>query len=324
MRHFVHRDVKPDNFLVGRGAVASRVVHAIDFGLAKKYRDPRSHEHIPYRENKNLTGTARYASINTHVGIERSRRDDLESLGYVLMYLARGSLPWQGLKADTKAKKYERIKKRKMETSAATLCDGFAPEFRRYFEYCRSLRFDDRPDYAYLRKLFLDVYKREKFRDDNLFDWDFLPRRAPPWDAARGAEVEARPPPPAPAARRGAPKAKEEAPAAAPGAPARPRAKASPEKKRGAAAPRDGAPAPRRGKSSRGAPAPDAKKPPRAAAPAPRARKPRGRDDAADPSSENDGGPRRSTRKKESVERYVANSATVDNVQLKRRKLLHD
>ena len=322
MRHFVHRDVKPDNFLVGRGAVASRVVHAIDFGLAKKYRDPRSHEHIPYRENKNLTGTARYASINTHVGIEPSRRDDLESLGYVLMYLARGSLPWQGLKADTKAKKYERIKKRKMETSAATLCDGFAPEFRRYFEYCRSLRFDDRPDYAYLRKLFLDVYKREKFRDDNLFDWDFLPRRAPPWDAARGAEVEARPPP-APAARRGAPKAKEEAPAAAPGAPARPRAKASPEKKRGAAA-RDGAPAPRRGKSSRGAPAPDAKKPPRAAAPAPRARKPRGRDDAADPSSENDGGPRRSTRKKESVERYVANSATVDNVQLKRRKLLHD
>ncbi|KAH8091490.1 protein kinase [Aureococcus anophagefferens] len=309
----VHRDVKPDNFLVGRGAVASRVVHAIDFGLAKKYRDPRSHEHIPYRENKNLTGTARYASINTHVGIEPSRRDDLESLGYVLMYLARGSLPWQGLKADTKAKKYERIKKRKMETSAATLCDGFAPEFRRYFEYCRSLRFDDRPDYAYLRKLFLDVYKREKFRDDNLFDWDFLPRRAPPWDAARGADAP--PPPPAPAAPR-APKAKEEAPAAAPGAPA-PR-QGPP--RRSARRPRDGAPAPRRGKSSRGAPAPDAKKP-RAPRRRPGPASP-GRGDAADRCPRTTAA--RAGPRAEGVRRArVANSATVDNVQLKRRKLLH-
>ena len=105
-KSFIHRDVKPDNFLMGLGKRANQV-NIIDFGLAKKYRDPKSHQHIPYRENKNLTGTARYASINTHLGIEQSRRDDLESLGYVLMYFLRGSLPWQGLKAATKKQKYE-------------------------------------------------------------------------------------------------------------------------------------------------------------------------------------------------------------------------
>lgn len=158
-KSFIHRDVKPDNFLIGLGK-RQHVIHVIDFGLAKKYRDPRSHQHIPYRENKNLTGTARYASINTHIGIEQSRRDDLESLGYVLMYLIRGSLPWQGLKANTKKLKYERIMDRKMSTSTESLCKGFPAEFRSYFEYCRSLRFEDRPDYAYLKRLFKELFYR--------------------------------------------------------------------------------------------------------------------------------------------------------------------
>ncbi|KAM7371279.1 hypothetical protein PAMP_010764 [Pampus punctatissimus] len=155
-KNFIHRDVKPDNFLMGLGKKGN-LVYIIDFGLAKKYRDARTHQHIPYRENKNLTGTARYASINTHLGIEQSRRDDLESLGYVLMYFNLGSLPWQGLKAATKRQKYERI-----------------TEFATYLNFCRSLRFDDKPDYSYLRQLFRNLFHRQGFSYDYVFDWNML------------------------------------------------------------------------------------------------------------------------------------------------------
>eukprot|EP00879_Flechtneria_rotunda_P000719 GHRR01000839.1.p1 GENE.GHRR01000839.1~~GHRR01000839.1.p1 ORF type:complete len:366 (+),score=123.64 GHRR01000839.1:102-1199(+) len=172
-RSFIHRDIKPDNFLMGLGKKANQV-HIIDFGLAKKYRDPKSHIHIPYRENKNLTGTARYASINTHLGIEQSRRDDMESLGYVLMYFLRGSLPWQGLKAATKRQKYEKISEKKMSTPIELLTKGFPLEFTTYFQYCRSLRFDDKPDYSYLRKVFRDLFAREGFHWDYVFDWTVL------------------------------------------------------------------------------------------------------------------------------------------------------
>ncbi|KAJ3038532.1 serine/threonine protein kinase [Rhizophlyctis rosea] len=169
-KNFIHRDIKPDNFLMGLGKRGNQV-NVIDFGLAKKYRDPKTHLHIPYKENKNLTGTARYASINTHLGVEQSRRDDLESLGYVLMYFCRGSLPWQGLKAATKKQKYDRIMEKKMTTPTEVLCRGFPNEFSVYLNYTRSLRFDDKPDYSYLRKLFRDLFVREGYHYDYVFDW---------------------------------------------------------------------------------------------------------------------------------------------------------
>ncbi|XP_052886623.1 casein kinase 1-like protein 1 isoform X1 [Gossypium arboreum] len=170
---FLHRDIKPDNFLMGLGRRANQV-YIIDYGLAKKYRDSSTHQHIPYRENKNLTGTARYASMNTHLGIEQSRRDDLESLGFVLMYFLRGSLPWQGLKAGTKKQKYEKISEKKVSTSIEALCRGYPTEFASYFHYCRSLRFDDKPDYAYLKRIFRDLFIREGFQFDYVFDWTIL------------------------------------------------------------------------------------------------------------------------------------------------------
>uniref|UniRef100_A0A7N0TP60 non-specific serine/threonine protein kinase n=1 Tax=Kalanchoe fedtschenkoi TaxID=63787 RepID=A0A7N0TP60_KALFE len=172
-RGFLHRDIKPDNFLMGLGRKANQV-YIIDYGLAKKFRDLQTHKHIPYRENKNLTGTARYASVNTHLGIEQSRRDDLESLGYVLMYFLRGSLPWQGLKAGTKKQKYDKISEKKVSTPIEVLCKSYPSEFLSYFHYCRSLRFEDKPDYSYLKRLFRDLFIREGYQFDYVFDWTIL------------------------------------------------------------------------------------------------------------------------------------------------------
>lgn len=173
-KNFIHRDIKPDNFLIGKvNGPNQGVIYMIDYGLAKKYRDPKTHQHIPYRENKNLTGTARYASISAHLGSEQSRRDDLEAVGYVLMYFCRaGTLPWQGIKANTKQEKYHKIMEKKMSTPVEVLCKGYPPEFATYLNYCRQLRFEDRPDYAYLRGLFKELYIKEGFdQQDHSFDW---------------------------------------------------------------------------------------------------------------------------------------------------------
>mmetsp|Transcript_18195 Transcript_18195/g.18248 ORF Transcript_18195/g.18248 Transcript_18195/m.18248 type:complete len:412 (-) Transcript_18195:702-1937(-) len=175
-RSYIHRDVKPDNFLIGTGP-RKHICHVIDFGLAKKYQDPRNGRHIPYIEGKNLTGTARYASINTHLGIEQSRRDDMESLGFVLMYFLRGSLPWQGLKANTKKQKYQRILEKKQSTHPDQLCRGYPTEFRDYFAHCSALGFEDRPDYRYLKRVFKDLFDRQGCEDDGSFDWDVLKKQ---------------------------------------------------------------------------------------------------------------------------------------------------
>ncbi|KAG1467659.1 hypothetical protein G6F56_004286 [Rhizopus delemar] len=170
----IFRDIKPDNFLLGKpGSQYENDVYIIDFGMAKLYKHPRTHQHISYREGKSLTGTARYMSINTHLGREQSRRDDLEALGHVFIYFLHGTLPWQGLKAPSNKEKYQKIGETKKAVGIQVLCDGYPEQFAKYLRYVRQLEFAEDPDYTWLKELFSDLLNTIP-KDDQTYDWTLL------------------------------------------------------------------------------------------------------------------------------------------------------
>jgi casein kinase 1 len=169
-KNFIHRDIKPDNFVMGIGATSNQVF-IIDFGLAKRYRNQDTHVHIPYTEGKSLTGTARYASVGALRGFEQSRRDDMEALGYVWLYLLRGGLPWMGLTGVNQKQKHDRICDVKDQTSFEVLCRGCPSEFVQYFKKIRSLKFADRPNYAKYREMFRNLFLEHGYTYDYQYDW---------------------------------------------------------------------------------------------------------------------------------------------------------
>ena len=168
-RHLIHRDIKPDNFLMGLYKNKS-IVYICDFGLCKKYKD-KNGQHIPFKERKSLIGTSRYASIYSHLGYEQSRRDDLESLVYSLIYFSRGSLPWMGIKEKNKQEKYKKILQIKLNSEVNVLCDKLPKEFIEFVNYIKELGFEHRPNYQYLKTILGNIYNKYNFNYDFIYDF---------------------------------------------------------------------------------------------------------------------------------------------------------
>lgn len=168
-KNLLHRDIKPENFVIGVNE-ANKLVHLIDFGLARLYKNMQG-LHISMREGYGLIGTARYASINAHIGRELSRRDDLESIGYTLIYFLKGKLPWQDVKGSDRKAKYKKIKEMKVSMPVDKLCEGLPGCFAVYMNYVRNLNFAETPSYKHLKKLFEDTIKEFDMKLDYEFDW---------------------------------------------------------------------------------------------------------------------------------------------------------
>ena len=172
----LHRDLKPENMMMGRGK-SKHILHLVDLGLAKLFIDRKTGEHImPKNTRRSLVGTARYASPNAHYGKDLSRRDDMESAGYVLVYLGRGKLPWQGVKATNKQERYERIAEIKLRTKSSDLCRGLPQEFQLLMDYVHKLAYAERPDYKLLRGMFHEAMDAKGYRFDDVFDWLHVPQ----------------------------------------------------------------------------------------------------------------------------------------------------
>jgi serine/threonine protein kinase len=169
--NIIHRDIKPANINLGVGNM-EKFLFLIDFGLSRKYRSSTTKKHYPFEQTKKLVGNARYSSINALEGGTQSRRDDLESLGYMLIYLCLGRLPWQGLLSNSKEDKYYRIREVKKKVTPSELCETLPNEFEQYIKYTRNLKYEEDPDYNYLKNLFVNVLKKNNWEFNYYYDWD--------------------------------------------------------------------------------------------------------------------------------------------------------
>ena len=170
-KNIIHRDIKPSNFLLG--LENKTLIYLIDFGISRKYRSSRTGKHIRYSLTGKLFGTLKYISYNAARGVEQSRRDDMESIGYMLVYLAGKMLPWQGLeiRGYNAKRNYEKILSLKKKTNPEKICGNLPEEFAEYIKYSRNLYFEQQPDYEYIRNLFRKVLSRSNNIYDLKFSW---------------------------------------------------------------------------------------------------------------------------------------------------------
>lgn len=169
-KKIIHRDIKPENFVMGRGPGFNRV-YVIDFGLSRSFLVPGTDEHIPFVQTKRMMGTARYCSINSHLGLQLSRRDDIEALGYIFVYFANSFLPWQGISAGSRVERFRLIHQKKSATATSDLCSGLPIEFNNYLSDAKSLAFAEEPNYTHLRSCFYKIMFENGYSYDNDFDW---------------------------------------------------------------------------------------------------------------------------------------------------------
>lgn len=172
---YIHRDIKPESFMSGFDENA-RKIFLQNFKTATPYLDIHK-KHKKFGKAKHMIGTTRFASVNLHLGNELSRRDDMESLGYMACYFLKGSLPWQGIDAPSLRERYEKISQVKQATSLDVLCKDLPPAIHQYMKYVRGLKFEEKPDYEYCVKFFSTIMSKHEYENDGEFDWILLRRR---------------------------------------------------------------------------------------------------------------------------------------------------
>lgn len=165
---YLHKDIKPDNFTLDFRD--PRKLFCIDFGISGRYLK-RNGEHVDFSNNRKFCGTPRYASIAAHKNQEQSRKDDLESIAYILIYMYKGKLPWQRIKHKDKREKYRLIGEKKASLSEEELCKGMNKEFIVFLKYVRNLDFDEKPHYSALKKMFMKLYDSRNYKNDKL-QWE--------------------------------------------------------------------------------------------------------------------------------------------------------
>ena len=170
-KYIMHRDIKPDNYVIGLDK-KSHIIYLLYFGLSKKIRSRQTKKHIPFTKNRKLLGTMRYSSINALNGFEQSRRDNLEAIGYVLVYFLKGRVPWEGIPFKKKEDRFKKIYDMKRKISSEELCKDLDEEFKIYLDYTKLLGFTEEPNYNYLRSLFIKVMKKNDFKYDFVYDWN--------------------------------------------------------------------------------------------------------------------------------------------------------